>query len=89
MTAERWLPIPGFVGWYEISENGNVRSLDRTLIRRNGSRYPVRGRLRRISTDRDARRYVALCTGQRGRRFTIYPDRLAAELFGNETRSAA
>lgn len=29
MTAERWLPIPGYEGFYEVSDLGRVRSLRR------------------------------------------------------------
>lgn len=29
MSTERWLPIPGYEGLYEVSERGEVRSLDR------------------------------------------------------------
>ena len=32
MPEERWLPIPGFPG-YEASDQGNIRSLDRLIIR--------------------------------------------------------
>lgn len=31
-TAERWLPIPGFEGWYEASDQGRIRSVERTLV---------------------------------------------------------
>lgn len=30
MAEERWLPYPGFHGWYEVSDQGNVASLART-----------------------------------------------------------
>lgn len=33
MTEERWRPVPGFEGHYEVSDRGNVRSIDR-LVRR-------------------------------------------------------
>lgn len=36
MTEERWLPVPGYEGSYEVSDQGRVRSLDR--------RVNVRGR---------------------------------------------
>lgn len=28
MNSERWLPIPGYEGSYEVSDLGRVRSLD-------------------------------------------------------------
>ena len=30
-TQERWLPIDGYEGYYEVSDHGRVRSLDRTV----------------------------------------------------------
>lgn len=32
MGAERWLPVVGYEGYYEVSDLGRVRSLDRTII---------------------------------------------------------
>jgi hypothetical protein len=28
-ATERWLPVPGYEGYYEVSDRGRVRSLDR------------------------------------------------------------
>lgn len=39
MTAERWLPVCGYEGLYEASDQGRVRSLDRTIIAQ-GARGP-------------------------------------------------
>jgi hypothetical protein len=29
MDEERWLPAPGYAGWYEVSDLGGLRSLPR------------------------------------------------------------
>jgi len=42
-TPERWLPIPGHEGAYEVSDHGRARSLDRVTIGRDGRRYRRRG----------------------------------------------
>lgn len=34
--TERWLPIPGYEGWYEVSDLGRVRSVERTFRHRDG-----------------------------------------------------
>lgn len=34
--TERWLPIKGYENYYEVSNLGNVRSVDRTIILTNG-----------------------------------------------------
>lgn len=30
-AIEQWLPVVGYVGWYEVSDHGNVRSLPRLI----------------------------------------------------------
>ena len=30
-SCEQWLPVPGFEGYYEVSDHGHVRSLDRIV----------------------------------------------------------
>lgn len=43
--GERWIPIPGYEGRYEVSDLGNVRSLARISVRSNGRPLPVRERI--------------------------------------------
>lgn len=47
--TERWLPIPGYEGSYEVSDHGRVRSLDRVApaTSRRGNKFlrHVRGKL--------------------------------------------
>lgn len=68
-NPERWLPVVGFEGLYEVSDHGRVRSLDRIvskLARGRLTRYEleVPGRLLRIIRDDSGRRpnpCVSLC----------------------------
>ena len=39
-TQERWLPVPGFEGYYEVSDHGRVRSVTRR-IHLYGGRTPI------------------------------------------------
>jgi hypothetical protein len=61
-AAERWLPIAGFEGLYEVSDFGRVRSLDRMVESRNHPRQQqrlLRGRLLRQTTNKPtANRYI-------------------------------
>lgn len=34
MSGERWLPVPGYEGLYEVSDQGRVRSVKRQIILR-------------------------------------------------------
>lgn len=45
MNEEIWKPVPGFVGRYEVSNHGRVRSLDMLKRIRNGGMQPKPGRL--------------------------------------------
>jgi hypothetical protein len=43
-TPERWLPVRGAEGWYEVSDQGRVRSIDRAAIHSDGRLYSYRGK---------------------------------------------
>lgn len=42
-TTEQWKPVVGYEGLYEVSDHGNVRSLGRTVTKKNGQIYRRRG----------------------------------------------
>lgn len=42
---ERWLPVPGYEGFYEVSNLGKVRSLPRVIEKSNGARMTLRGQM--------------------------------------------
>lgn len=50
MTAAQsiWMPVSGFEGLYEVSNRGEVRSLDRVVMR-NGCPVHRKGRMKRLS----------------------------------------
>lgn len=50
-TAERWLPIQGYEGLYEVSDHGRVRSLNRTVERigKRGGQLRLKGRILTLS----------------------------------------
>lgn len=47
-TVETWLPLPGYEGYYEVSDLGGVRSVDRTITAANGRRMSFKGCLRKL-----------------------------------------
>ncbi|MBC8726059.1 hypothetical protein F6X37_32345 [Paraburkholderia sp. 31.1] len=42
---EIWKPVVGYEGYYEVSDQGRVRSLSRVVIRANGTRLTMHGRV--------------------------------------------
>lgn len=42
-----YLPVKGYEGLYEVDDHGNVRSVDRTVVGRDGVQYHRRGRVLR------------------------------------------
>ena len=44
-SNERWLPVVGYEGLYEVSDHGRVRGMDRVVIRGNGAPQTIRGRV--------------------------------------------
>lgn len=46
--AERWLPIPEYEGFYEVSDHGRVRSVDRMCRHSRGGMRRLKGKLRKL-----------------------------------------
>lgn len=76
-TEEHWLPVVGYEGRYEISDQGRVRSLDQKVPNRHGMRI-ARGRMLSLYFgDRYVK--VRLKQGDRGRTWNVH--QLLAEAF--------
>ncbi|MCV7379957.1 hypothetical protein BST11_15355 [Mycobacterium alsense] len=69
MSVELFRPVDGWVGFYEVSSRGCVRSVARVVETADGQRRRVPGRLLKLSDGR-----APHCTLSRpGRRQTYYP----------------
>lgn len=44
-----WKSINGFEGYYEISDTGCVRSVDRDIIAKNGMKYHLKGKMMKLT----------------------------------------
>lgn len=48
MTEERWLPVVGYEGLYEVSDQGRVRSVDRVVTFKDGRNRRAPGRILKL-----------------------------------------
>ena len=72
--------IPGYEDIYEINEQGLVRSLDRTILHKNGKKFIIKGRIRPPQKPKGERYYsVALNKGAQAKMIRIH--RLVALTF--------
>lgn len=62
---EIWKDIPGYEDYYQISNNGNVRSVNRTFVRKDGKVKTFKGRLLKQGTNPGGYKYVNLSVGSR------------------------
>ncbi len=90
---ERWRDVVGYEGYYEVSDQGRVRSVDRVIFAvRQGTPYEKQLRQRVLGTSRKLGAYphVSLCRD--GQEATAQVHRLVAAAFlgpcppGNEVR---
>ena len=75
---EIWKPVKGFEGLYEVSNMGNVRSVDRYVM--NGNRYCfLKGKPRKPYTN--SKGYLITNLSKNGQVKTYFVHRLVAEAF--------
>lgn len=60
MAEERWLPVVGYEGFYEVSDAGRVRSVERFAKNRHGSITLKNGRPLALFHDKDGYHRVSL-----------------------------
>lgn len=68
VVLEIWKDIIGYEGFYQISNLGNVRSLDREV---KGGRH-LKGKLKKHKIDRCGYHFVRLCKNGGGKNFSIH-----------------
>ena len=56
----RWKPIAGFEGYYEVSDDGQVRSVPRVVTRKNGAKLTVGGRVLKANRPSNPRDYPSV-----------------------------
>ena len=78
-SFERWLPVVGWEGYYEVSSEGNVRSADRVVNHQHSGYLTLRGRLLTQSVNIHGRKYVRLTRDAKSSSFLVH--RLVAFAF--------
>lgn len=70
--GETWRPIPNWEGYYEVSEQGRIRSVDRTVTDRNGVDYRLKGVMMTTWTNENGYQYVKGSRHNRIKRIWIH-----------------
>lgn len=80
MEQEKWLPVKGYEGFYEVSNMGNVRSVDRRCNgKRQGSSKMCKGKVLNQITNYQGYKRVNLSVNQNRKAFFVH--RLVADAF--------
>lgn len=77
--TERWLPVAGFEGLYEVSDRGRVRSIDHTTVDTNGVRKRIKGRV--LNSNAQSTGYLNVHLSNGPNKKTVRVHRLVAEAF--------
>lgn len=78
-SNEQWRAVPGWEGYYEVSDHGRVRSLPRTVPHGRHGTVQVRGRILRQSETESGHLRVRLAKG--GKTFLYAAHRLVLAAF--------
>ncbi|MDB4302121.1 NUMOD4 domain-containing protein [bacterium] len=79
MKREVWKDVEGYEGTYQVSNLGNVKSLDRNVIYKDGKTVPYKGETKSKVIDKYGYEYVGLYLNQKHKQGMIH--RLVAKAF--------
>lgn len=74
-----WKDVVGFEGFYRVNNKGDIKSVERDVIRSNGRKYHVVERYMNVYTDKFGYKYTVLSVN--GKDFYKKIHRLVAEAF--------
>ena len=72
MNKENWKAIPGFEGYYEVSDLGRVKSLDRELVQRNGVKQCFKGQILKPGETTHGRLTVSLRKKEKKKTYKVH-----------------
>ena len=77
-----WLPVKRFVGYYEVSDEGVVRSVPRTIVRSDGVVQHLKGKVLNAAPKKiNQQVYQVVCLCKDGKSTFEYLHRVVAEAF--------
>lgn len=76
---EIWKDVKNYEGYYQVSNFGNVRSVDRIVISSNGKSYPLKGKILKMEKGVNGYLFRILCKNGKTENALIH--RLVAEAF--------
>jgi len=76
---EEWLDVKDYEGWYQVSNLGNVRSVDRYISYSNGNKRLQKGQILKLNEDKDG--YHVVCLIKNGVRKIGKVHRLVSKAF--------
>ena len=79
MSEEVWRDINGYEGYYQVSNQGRVKSLERTFIDNSGRKRTVKERILKPGMGRCGYLLVVLCAGGKPKTSNVH--RLVCEAF--------
>lgn len=76
---EIWKDVIGYEGYYQVSNLGRIRSIDREVVDKNGVKRPIYGKIMRHTFNSDGYPAISLCRNGVYKRLKIH--RLVALAF--------
>ncbi len=76
---EIWKDITGYEGYYQVSNYGRVKSLERWVLSKNNKKMPVKEKILKLQNDKDGYKIVELNKNSIGIHFRVH--RLVALTF--------
>lgn len=73
MTEERWLPVVGWEGFYEVSDLGRIRTVPRRVPCKGGKTRQINARIRRQGTLQAGYKIIVLHGDGRSTTRTVHP----------------
>jgi len=69
---EIWKDIEGYEGYYQISNFGRVRSLDREVVSKNGNLKKLKGSIKKIQIDNQGYYHACLYKNSKSKTYKIH-----------------